>query len=147
MKGWFMKDSLILCFLAVSVMAAGCCNKPGSEEEADGAKPGAVPAASVVHHTPKVVHKPEVKKSAVPTAGEATVNAPPFSNGNPRRGIVRSAPNFQASEVARLDNGTTLNLIRPPLAGGWCEVSWPAGVDSNRGYIHIDVLDVTLYGD
>jgi hypothetical protein len=131
-----------------SLLAAGCCNKPGkaqAAEEEDGAKPGA--ATALPHHAPVTAHKPATRKATVPTAGEATVNAPPFKNGNPRRGIVRSAPNFQAPEVARLNNGTVLNLVRPPLPGGWCEVSWPVNSDANRGFIHSDVLDVTLYGD
>lgn len=144
-----MKGSLVPWLLVVSVLSAGCCAKSGkASEDEDGSKPGAVTTA-LPHHAPVTKPKPAAvaKKSAVPTAGEATVDAPPFSNGTPRRGIVRSAPNFQASEVARLDNGTVLNLVRPPLAGGWCEVSWPVGSDANRGFIHSDVVDLTLYGD
>lgn len=151
MHRFFPQSALVPCLLAV-MLAAGCCKKseqaPSTEDE-DGAKPGVVTTA-LPHHAPVTQHKPPTapaaKKSAVPTAGEVKIDAPPFRNGSPRRGIVRSAPNFQAPEVARLNNGTVLNLIRPP-AGGWCEVSWPVGSDANRGFIHSDVVDVTLYGD
>jgi hypothetical protein len=135
--------------MALTLVASGCCKKPGdakADEDEDGAKPGAVTTA-LPHHEPVKTHKPAPRQAKVSTAGEATVNAPAFRSGAPRRGIVRSAPNFQASEVARLDNGTVLNLIRPPLPGGWCEVSWPISSDANRGFIHSDVLDITLYGD
>jgi hypothetical protein len=135
--------------MMLSVVASGCCKKPGETavaEDEDGAKPGVVSTA-LPHHEPVKAPKPAARKVQVSTAGEATVNAPAFRSGAPRRGIVRSAPNFQASEVARLDNGTVLNLVRPPLPGGWCEVSWPISSDAKRGFIHSDVLDITLYGD
>lgn len=77
--------------------------------------------------------------SSPPAAPRAVVAAPDNADGSPRRGIVRSAPNFKASEVNRLDNGTAI-AIDEQLAGGWLRVHWPYPRGSSTGFIHQDVV-------
>jgi hypothetical protein len=65
------------------------------------------------------------------------IAAPVSKAGNVQRGIVRAAPNFQASEVTRLDNGTEV-AITQRLSAGWLHVQWPYPNGGMTGYIHQD---------
>lgn len=120
-----------LVLLSSLLLAACCGNKeaPADNHAKPGAKPGA--HAAEAHHS---------------TWGEATINAPNGSDGSPRRGIVRSAPDFNAAEVTRLNNGTKLNIIEAPEKG-WYHVSWPIESDDNEGYIHGDVITAVPMGE
>ena len=73
------------------------------------------------------------------SASRAVIAAPAAPGGGARRGIVRSGPNFKASEVARLDNGTVV-AVDQQLAAGWLMVRWPYPSGTNSGYIHQDVV-------
>lgn len=65
----------------------------------------------------------------------ATISAPNNPDGSPRRGIVRSAADFKASEVTRLNNGTSITILEE-LHGGWLRIEWNGG----SGFIHHDVV-------
>lgn len=69
----------------------------------------------------------------------AVIQSPPTKAGVERRGIVRSAPSFEAAEVTRLTNGTEIAVIQQ-LPNGWLHVGWPYPSGSSRGYIHQDVV-------
>ncbi len=97
------------------------------------------PDSSTASNARKVA--PAAAKAGI---GVGTVNAPRTANNQTGRGIVRTAPNFQASEVIRLDPGTQVT-VTGTSPGGWYAISWPPGVNSQSGYIHGDVMQVTMH--
>jgi hypothetical protein len=77
--------------------------------------------------------------------GSGVVNAKRTATNNTGRGIVRSAPNFQAAEVTRLDPGTPVT-IKATAPGGWYAISWPVGTNSQSGFLHGDVMQqITMF--
>lgn len=119
-RAWSFAPVIALAAAAtLALTLAGCCCKPTSGSGLEGG----------------------TKQRGPARWGTGVINAPAFANGAPRRGIVRSAPNLTASEVARLDNGTQVDVVAKE-AGGWYRISWSTG----NGYIHGDVLRVTQGG-
>lgn len=109
------------CALVAALLVTGCCcagksNSSGSSGE-----------------------RPVSGKSSTTTVARGTIAAPPDPNGSPRRGIVRSSPDFKAAEVTRLDNGTAI-AIDEKLHGGWLKIHWPYPSGGSQGYIHHDVV-------
>jgi hypothetical protein len=106
------------CALVAALLVTGCCcagkSSSGSERSVSG-------------------------KSSTTTVARGTIAAPPDPNGSPRRGIVRSSPDFKAAEVTRLDNGTAI-AIDEKLSGGWLKIHWPYPSGGSQGYIHHDVV-------
>jgi hypothetical protein len=128
---------------------AGCCGSSDKSGKGTSAEPLAATA------TPRTGSTTAATKPAAPsrgggqkagTMGFGVVNAPRTASNQTGRGIVRSGPDFKAAEVTRLDPGTEVNLISK--AGvGWYHISWPVETDANKGYLHGDVMKVTLIGD
>jgi hypothetical protein len=70
---------------------------------------------------------------------KGVIAAPNEPSGAPRRGIVRSSPDFKAAEVTRLNNGTEI-AIDEEQHGGWLKIHWPYPDGTSTGFIHHDVV-------
>jgi len=119
----------VLCAL---LAATACCKNNDSPTPDSSSSTGAGKAA------------PGNRAAAKAGIGVGTVNAKKTATNQTGRGIVRTAPNFQASEVIRLDPGTQVT-VTGTSPGGWYAISWPPGVDSQSGYLHGDVMQVSMH--
>lgn len=113
-----MTSPAATAFVLVAALGLSACCGGGSHTTSDTSESGGTPRAAA--------KKP---------IGKATVAAPPFPDGAPRRAIILSAPRFGAPEVARLTNGTQLRVMAEHH-GGFLEVEW----DGGEGFVHHDVV-------
>jgi hypothetical protein len=75
---------------------------------------------------------------------QAEIQAPKSRRGVQRRGIIRNSPNFRATEVARLTNGTRIGIMERRRSG-WLRITWYWAGGNNYGWVHKDVVrDVKL---
>lgn len=112
---------------AIALAISGCCGNKDHASPDSSSSPGAANRGQ------------GTGTGAGSGIGTGTINAKKTATNQTGRGIVRTAPNFQASEVTRLDPGTQV-IITATAPGGWYAISWPAG----KGFIHGDVMQVSM---
>ncbi len=128
--------------LAMALIACGLGDSSDDASEATpekptprGESPTVEPPEPIAPPQPVAAPQPATQPAAVPQGTPGTVQAGSNPTGGQRRGIVRSAPNFRANELVRLNNGTAITILRREH-GGWLFIAYQGG----QGYLHKDVV-------